>query len=55
VHGFVYEGNTRRKLMVTSSLNEITKEQLGNRVIMRGWGALLRPLILLSGFLEASD
>jgi hypothetical protein len=31
----------RRRMTVTSSLNEITTDQLGNRLILR-WEALLR-------------
>jgi hypothetical protein len=28
----------RRRIMVTSSLNKISKDQLGNRVVVRGGG-----------------
>jgi hypothetical protein len=40
--GSKHEGNTRRRITVTSSLNEMSTYQLGNRVVARG-AALLRP------------
>jgi hypothetical protein len=36
-------GNPRRRIKVTSFLNEISTDQLRKRVGVRGWGALLLP------------
>ncbi len=34
--GNKHEGNTRRRITVTSSSNEMSTYQLGNRVVVRG-------------------
>jgi hypothetical protein len=39
---------SRRRIMVTSSLNEISTDQLGNRVVVRGIGIIpLAPTLFL--------
>jgi len=41
--------------MVTSSVNEISMDQLGNKALLRGRGGVTPPLPLLSGQIFKDD
>jgi hypothetical protein len=51
--GSTHEGNSRRRMTVTSSLNEISTDQLGIRVVVREGG--VTPPTPMHSFLQQAS
>jgi hypothetical protein len=57
-HPDIHEGNIEEEITVTSSLNEISTDQLGNRVVPKGGGGCPHQLpiqLLASGQIFIDD